>query len=83
MEPVKVAKVIHIEKGKAVDIKVFKFRFQKLFAEKMERWCCTNKKCKCYIKCNESREIFRGGGDFMRNNNVAGKALSIIKTTDF
>jgi hypothetical protein len=24
----------------------------------MERWCCTNKKYKCYIKCFESREIF-------------------------
>jgi len=26
----------------------------------MERWFCTNKKCKCYIKCNDSREVFVG-----------------------
>ena len=37
-----------------------RFRFQKVFADKMERWCCT-KKCKCYITCNESPEIFSGG----------------------
>jgi hypothetical protein len=34
------------------------FRVQKFFADKMERWCCTNKKC----KCNESPEIFGGWG---------------------
>jgi len=61
MEPVKVAEVIYIEKGKALVIKGFKFCFRKLFADKMERWCCTNRKCKWYIKCNDSPEIFGGG----------------------
>jgi hypothetical protein len=61
MEPVKVAKVIHSEKGKdLLVIKGFKFCFQTFLADSMERWCCTNRKCKYYIKCNESREIFRG-----------------------
>jgi hypothetical protein len=63
MEPVKVDKVIQSEKGKdLIVIKGFKFRFQTILADRTERWCCTNKKCKCYIKCNESREIFGGGG---------------------
>ena len=34
------------------------FPFPNFFADKMERWCCTIKKCKYYIKCNESREIW-------------------------
>ena len=29
-------------------------------ADETERWCCTNKKCECYIKCNESPEILAG-----------------------
>ena len=62
MEPVKVAKVIRSEKGKdLLVIEGFKFRFQKNLADNMERWCCTIKKYKCHIKCNESREIFEGG----------------------
>ena len=45
-----------------------KFRFQKMFADKMERWCCTDTKCKCYIRCNEGPEIFGGGeGNVMHN----------------
>ena len=61
MEPVKVAKVIRSEKGKdLLLIKGFKSRFQEILADNMERWCCTINKCKCYIKCNESREIFGG-----------------------
>jgi len=35
--------------------------FPKSFADKMERWFCSNKKCKCCIKCNESPEIIGGG----------------------
>jgi len=35
----------------------------------MERWCCTNKICKCYIKCNESPEIF-GGEEVMHNHDA-------------
>ena len=67
MEPVKVAKVIRSEKEKdLLLIKGFKSRFQEILADNMERWYCTINKCKCYIKCNESREIF-GGGDVMRN----------------
>ena len=61
MEPVKVAKMIRSEKGKdLLVIKSFRFRFQKNLAGNMEWRCCTIKKCKCYIKCNESCENFRG-----------------------
>jgi hypothetical protein len=61
MEPVQVAKVIRSEKGKyLLVIKGFKFRFKKILADNMERWCCTVKRCKYYIKCTESREIFGG-----------------------
>ena len=38
----------------------------------MERWCCTIKKCKCYIKCNESREIF--GRNVMHNRDADSEA---------
>jgi hypothetical protein len=66
MEPVKTDHVIHSEKAKdLIVIKGFKFRFQRVFAEDMARWCCTNKKCKCCIKCNEIREIF---GSIVRQN---------------
>jgi hypothetical protein len=65
IEPVKVAKVIRSEKGKNhLVIEGFKFRLQKILADDMERWCCTNKKCKCHIKCNDSREIL--GGNVMQ-----------------
>jgi hypothetical protein len=33
---------------------------KKILAENMERWCCTNNKCKNYIQCDETREIFGG-----------------------
>ena len=67
MEPVTVDKVIRSEKGNdLLVIKGFKFRFQKSLAENMERWCCTNKKCKCYIKCDERREIV--GGNVTHNH---------------
>ena len=38
--------------------------FLKKFADEMERWRCTNKKCNWYIKSNEIPEICRrkGGG---------------------
>ena len=38
----------------------------------MERWCCTIKKCKCYIKCNESPEIV--GGNAMHNRDADSEA---------
>jgi hypothetical protein len=63
MEPVRADQAIRSEKGKdLIAIKAFKFRFQKIIADSMERWCCTNEKCKCYVKCNASREIFGWGG---------------------
>jgi hypothetical protein len=58
IEPAKVGQVICIEKAKDLVIKGFKFRFQKILADNMERWCSTNTKCKCCIKCSASREIF-------------------------
>jgi hypothetical protein len=67
MEQVKIDKVIRIEKAK--DLLVMnglKFRFQKILAENMERWCCTDKKSKFYINCNESRGIF--GGNVTQNH---------------
>jgi hypothetical protein len=64
MDPVAVAKEIRSEKGKDIlAIKGSKFRFQKILADNMERWCCGNKKCKCYIHYNLSREIFGGKCD--------------------
>ena len=73
MEPVKVAKVIRSEKGKDLLVtKGFKFRFQKILADNMERGCCTNKNFKCYIKCNENREIFRR--NVMHNHNADTEA---------
>ena len=50
-----------------------KFRFQKRFADKMERWCCTNTKCICYIKCNDRPKLFVGG-DMMHNHNANSEA---------
>ena len=47
---------------------------KKHFADKMERCCCADTKFKCYIKCNESPEIFRGWGDVMRNHDADRKA---------
>jgi hypothetical protein len=48
---------------------------KKMFADKMERWCCTDKKCKCYIKCNESANILGGGGgNVMHNHEADGEA---------
>jgi len=69
MEPMKVTEVIPTGKRKdLLFIKGFKFRFKKKnLADNMERWCCTIKKCKCYIKCNESREIFRGNAMHSRD----------------
>jgi dephospho-CoA kinase len=68
----KVAKVISGEKGKnLLVIKGFKFRFQKILADSNERWYCT-KKCKCYIKCKESREIF--GKNVMHNHHAYSEA---------
>jgi hypothetical protein len=74
LEPVRVDQAIRSEKGKdLIAIKVFKFRFQKkVTAESMERWCCTNEKCKCCVKCNASREIF--GGDVRHNHNKDSEA---------
>ena len=73
MEPVKVTKVIRSEKGKdLIVVKGFKFRFQKIRADSLERWCCTNKKYKCCIKCNGSREIF--GGNVMNNHDEGSEA---------
>ena len=72
-EPVEVAKVIRSEKRKdLLVIEGFKFCFQKILADKMERWCCTIQKFKCYIKCNESREIF--GGHVMHNHDADSEA---------
>jgi len=49
MEPVKFAEVIPSEKGKdLLVIKGFKFHFHKILADNIERWWCTNEKCKCY-----------------------------------
>ena len=45
-----------------------------MFADKMKRWCCTNTKCKCYIKCNESPEFFFGGGDVIHNHDADSEA---------
>jgi len=59
LEPVKVAKVIHIEKGK-IFLSLRASGSRKILADKMERWRCTIKKCKCYIKYNEV-ERFSGG----------------------
>jgi hypothetical protein len=62
MEPVKGAKVIRSEKGKdLLVIMGFRFSFQQILAGNMEGWCRTEK-CEWYIKCNEIREIFGGGG---------------------
>jgi hypothetical protein len=40
----------------------------------MERWCCTNEKCECYVKCNATREIFWGGGDVRHNHDKDSEA---------
>jgi len=49
-----------------------KFRFQNVFAEKMERCCYTNKKYKFYIKCNDIPEIF--GGNVVHNHDADSEA---------
>jgi hypothetical protein len=52
---------------------VLRVPFPKILADKMERWCCTNQKCECYIKWNESREIF--GGNVMHNHDTDNEAF--------
>ena len=47
--------------------------FLKIFADKIERLCCANKNCKCYIKCNESPEI-SGEGNVMHNHDADSEA---------
>jgi hypothetical protein len=76
MKPVKVDKVIRSDKGNhLLVIKGFKFRFQKILAENMERWCCTNNKCKCYILCDARREIFASLNRQILKNSVKRKAI--------
>ena len=73
MKTVKVHKVIRTEKGKDLLVtKSIKFRLKKNFVDSMKRWWCTNKKSKCYIKCNESREIF--GGNVMHKHDEDNEA---------
>ena len=73
MEAVKVAKALRSEKGKDFFvIKGYNFRLHKTLADNLERWCCTNNKCKCYIKCNASREIF--AGNVMHNHDEDSEA---------
>ena len=44
----------------------------------MKRWCCTDRKCKWYVKCNESPGIFGGGGgDVMYNHDADSEACLI------
>ncbi|KAF0740556.1 Uncharacterized protein FWK35_00022240, partial [Aphis craccivora] len=41
----------HSEKNKEIlIIDKFKYHFHKMLANDVERWSCTNKKCKCYFK---------------------------------
>lgn len=35
----------------------FKFRFQKLLRNDIERWCCSLKSCKCFLNCENSFNI--------------------------
>ena len=61
MAPVKVDTVTRSEKG--ADLLVVKCSSsvsKKILAENTDRWCCTNNKCKHYIQCDETREIFGG-----------------------
>jgi hypothetical protein len=60
MQPVEVAKVIYgVKKGKiSLLLRASNSISKKILADNMERCCCTDKKCKWYIKCNESPEIF-------------------------
>ena len=45
METEEVAKVVRNEKGRdLLVIKGLKPRFQKILADNMKRWCCTNNK---------------------------------------
>jgi hypothetical protein len=73
MEPVRVDQTTRSENGKdLIATKGFKFRFQKIMADSMERWCCTNEKCKCYVKGNASLHIF--GGDVRHNHDKDSEA---------
>jgi hypothetical protein len=80
MELTKFAKVIDRENGKDIVIKRFIFRFQKLLADSMERWFRANKKCNCYIKCNESGEIL---GVNVMHNHDAGSNFCLIRHTTY
>jgi hypothetical protein len=73
LEPVKVDKVISSEKGKiSLSLRATSSVSKKNIADSIEGWCCTDKKRKCYIKCNESREIF--GGNVMHNHDADSEA---------
>ena len=70
MEAVEVANLVRSEKGKDVLVfKGFEFRFQnKILADRMERWFCSIRTCKCYIQWNEIGEIF--GGSVMQSHDA-------------
>jgi hypothetical protein len=75
MESLKVDKVVRSEKGNDLHaISGFKFSFQNILGENMERWCCSNNKCKCYmyIKRDERREVF--GGNVTNNHDKDSNA---------
>jgi len=42
---------------KIVIIEGFKFRFQKLLRNDVQRWCCCLKSCKCFFKCENNFNI--------------------------
>lgn len=42
---------------KIVIIEGFKFRFQKLLRNDIQRWCCCIKSCKCFFKCENNFNI--------------------------
>lgn len=50
--------VMHSEKNKKLYIiDGYKFHFNKLLVNNIQRWSCTKRMCKCYFKLNENSEI--------------------------
>jgi len=59
------------EKGKCVKIiKGFKFSFQKKLAFDKQRWNCTTKICKAFLKVDKNDEVLFNESKLNHNNHV-------------
>jgi hypothetical protein len=57
----------------------YKFRFHKLLANKIEKWCCTNKSCRSFVK-QYNKEILISQSKFdVNDHNHKANTEQILK----